>query len=156
MIKGLDRLTKTEAIECVQYQFGVNASAAENYLRNQIPKESYYQKKIMEYVRVTYPEAFVWKEAAGEYSRQGIPDVSAVIYGRYYGFEVKRPYFGKLSKIQEQTIRQIQAAGGIAGVCVFPEDAERLIQEGLKRGEIFDEKIDEKTVAESRKRKSVR
>ena len=132
MVKGLDRLTKAEAIEFVQHQFGVSATAAENYLRNHIPKESYYQKKIMEYVKATYPESFVWKEAAGEYSRRGIPDVSAVIDGRYHVFEVKRPYFGKLSKIQEQTIKRIRAAGGIAGACIFPEDAERLIQEGRK------------------------
>lgn len=45
MVKGLDRLTKAEAIEFVQHQFGVSATAAENYLRNHIPKESYYQKK---------------------------------------------------------------------------------------------------------------
>lgn len=101
-----------------------------DFLRDRVPKESYYQKKIMDYIKKAYPDAFVWKEAAGEYSRQGIPDVSAIIDGRYYGFEVKRPYFGVLSVIQEQTIKKIKAAGGIAGVCIFPEDAERLIQEG--------------------------
>lgn len=155
MIKGLDRFkTKAEALIFVRENVH-GCISAERYLQEHVPKESYYQKKIMDYVKTAYPDAFVWKEAAGEYSRQGIPDVSAVIYGRYYGFEVKRPYFGKLSKIQEQTIRQIQAAGGIAGVCIFPEDAERLIQEGLKRGGNFDEKIDEETAAEGRKRKSV-
>ena len=145
MIKGLDRFkTKAEALIFVRENVH-GCISAERYLQEHVPKESYYQKKIMDYVKTAYPDAFVWKEAA----------VSAVIYGRYYGFEVKRPYFGKLSKIQEQTIRQIQAAGGIAGVCIFPEDAERLIQEGLKRGGNFDEKIDEETAAEGRKRKSV-
>lgn len=33
MVKGLDRLTKAEAIGFVQHQFGVSATAAENYLR---------------------------------------------------------------------------------------------------------------------------
>ena len=145
MIKGLDRFkTKAEALIFVRENVH-GCISAERYLQEHVPKESYYQKKIMDYVKTAYPDAFVWKEAA----------VSAVIYGRYYGFEVKRPYFGKLSKIQEQTIRQIQAAGGIAGVCIFPEDAERLVQEGLKRGGNFDEKIDEETAAEGRKRKSV-
>lgn len=133
MLKGLDRFqTKAEAVSFVQAKvYGCkNAKFAEKYLRENVPKESYYQKKIMDYVRKAYPDAFVWKEAAGEYSRQGIPDVSAIIDGRYYGFEVKRPYFGTLSVIQEQTIKKIRSAGGIAGVCVFPEDAERLIQEG--------------------------
>lgn len=133
MLKGLDRFqTKAEAVSFVQTKvYGCkNAKFAEKYLRDNVPKESYYQKKIMDYIKKAYPDAFVWKEAAGEYSRRGIPDVSAIIGGRYYGFEVKRPYFGVLSVIQEQTIKKIRAAGGIAGVCVFPEDAERLIQEG--------------------------
>lgn len=122
---------KEAAIEYLKNERGFKTSKeAEKYLRDRVPKESYYQKKIMDYIKKAYPDAFVWKEAAGEYSRQGIPDVSAIIDGRYYGFEVKRPYFGVLSVIQEQTIKKIRAAGGIAGVCVFPEDAERLIQEG--------------------------
>lgn len=133
MLNGLDRFqTKSEALDFVQIEvYGcANRKYAEKYLQDHVPKESAYQKKIMDYVKKAYPAAFVWKEAAGEYSRQGIPDVSAIIDGRYFGFEVKRPYFGKLSAIQEQTIKRIRQAGGIAGVCIFPEDAERLIQEG--------------------------
>lgn len=133
MLNGLDRFqTKSEALDFVQREvYGcANRKCAEKYLQDHVPKESAYQKKIMDYVKKAYPAAFVWKEAAGEYSRQGIPDVSAIIDGRYFGFEVKRPYFGKLSAIQEQTIKRIRQAGGIAGVCIFPEDAERLIQEG--------------------------
>lgn len=128
----IDRFPTRE--EALQYVIATHkdydCKKALDFLRDRVPKESYYQKKIMDYIKKTYPDAFVWKEAAGEYSRQGIPDVSAIIDGRYYGFEVKRPYFGVLSVIQEQTIKKIRAAGGIAGVCVFPEDAERLIQEG--------------------------
>lgn len=133
MLNGLDRFqTKSEALDFVQREvYGcANRKCAEKYLQDHVPKESAYQKKIIDYVKKAYPAAFVWKEAAGEYSRQGIPDVSAIIDGRYFGFEVKRPYFGKLSAIQEQTIKRIRQAGGIAGVCIFPEDAERLIQEG--------------------------
>lgn len=130
MIKGLDRFkTKAEALAFIRKNI-TGCADAERYLREHIPKESYYQKKIMDYVKKSYPTAFVWKEAAGAYSRQGIPDVSAIIDGRYFGFEVKKPYFGKLSPIQAQTIEKIRKAGGIAGVCVFPEDAERLIQGG--------------------------
>ena len=133
MLNGLDRFqTKSEALDFVQREvYGcANRKCAEKYVQDHVPKESAYQKKIIDYVKKAYPAAFVWKEAAGEYSRQGIPDVSAIIDGRYFGFEVKRPYFGKLSAIQEQTIKRIRQAGGIAGVCIFPEDAERLIQEG--------------------------
>lgn len=52
----------------------------------------------------------------------------AIIDGKFYGFEVKRPYIGILSEIQERTIEQIQAAGGIAGVVCFPEDAKKMIE----------------------------
>lgn len=132
-MKRLDQFeTKAEAIQYIKDNvYGcATTKCAEKYLQENVPKESVYQKKIIDYVKKAYPDAFVWKEAAGEYSRQGIPDVSAIIDGRYFGFEVKRPYFGKLSVIQEQTIKRIRQAGGIAGVCIFPEDAERLMQEG--------------------------
>lgn len=108
-------------------------SEAEKYLRKNLPKESYYQSAIIRYLKDHYPNAFVWKAAAGPYSRQGIPDICAVIGGRYYGFEVKRPYIGVLSRIQEQTIEKIRAAGGIAEVVCFPADAEKIIEK--MRGE---------------------
>ena len=78
-------------------------------------KESWYQAKIIRWLKETYPQAFVWKAAAGPYSRCGIPDVCMVLDGQFYGFEVKRPEVGLLSKIQEQTIKAINAAGGIVG-----------------------------------------
>lgn len=131
-MENLDKFKDKESVtEYLKKEKGFKTvKEVDKYLHDRIPNESYYQKKIMDYVKKAYPDAFVWKEAAGEYSRQGIPDVSAIIEGRYFGFEVKRPYFGKISVIQEQTIKRIRQAGGIAGVCIFPEDAERLIQEG--------------------------
>ena len=93
-------------------------------------KESWYQAKIIRWLKETYPQAFVWKAAAGPYSRCGIPDVCMVLDGQFYGFEVKRPEVGLLSKIQEQTIRAINAAGGIVGVVSYPEDVERILKGG--------------------------
>lgn len=90
-------------------------------------KESFYQAKIIKWLKDTYPSAFVWKAAAGPYSRGGIPDICAIIDGRFFGFEVKRPGIGKLTKLQEQTIKQINAAGGFAAVVSFPEDARMII-----------------------------
>ena len=110
---------------CAEYKH------AEMYLKEHLPRESHYQKKIIDFLRKTYPTAFVWKEAAGPYSRQGIPDVSAIIDGRYYGFEVKRPYFGVLSKIQRQTIEKIRAAGGVAEVVTFQHEVQEIIDEHL-------------------------
>lgn len=126
----LDRFaTKKAALDWIQENVkGCAArSKAEKYLRSKIPLESHYQEKIMDAVRKRYPTAFVWKEAAGPYSRKGIPDISAVIDGHYYGFEVKRPLVGTLSPIQKITIMRIERAGGTAGVVCFPEDALRMI-----------------------------
>ena len=74
-------------------------------------KESFYQAKIIRWLKGQYPDAFVWKAQAGPYCRQGIPDICAIINGHFFGFEVKRPELGRLSKIQEQAIKKINAAG---------------------------------------------
>lgn len=91
-------------------------------------KESYYQAKILQWLKRTYPAAFVWKAAAGPYSQGGIPDICAIIDGHFYGFEVKRPQGGRLSKLQEMTIQKINAAGGTAAVVSYPADAQRIIE----------------------------
>ena len=62
------------------------------YIREHMPKESYFQKKIMDWIANNIPSCIVWKEAAGPYSRQGLPDITCIVNGRYYGFEVKRPF----------------------------------------------------------------
>ncbi|TGX97733.1 VRR-NUC domain-containing protein [Hominisplanchenecus murintestinalis] len=96
-----------------------------------MPKESYYQDKIIKHIRELIPSSFVWKAAAGPYSRQGIPDVCAIVNGRFYGFEVKRPFVGVLSKIQERTIKQIQEAGGKAYVVTYPAEVTRILQKEI-------------------------
>jgi Holliday junction resolvase len=90
-------------------------------------KEGYYQAKIIKWLKTTYPSAFVWKAAAGPYTRQGIPDVCAIIDGHFFGFEVKRPKQGRATKIQAQTISDINAAGGTALVVSFPADCKEAI-----------------------------
>lgn len=95
-------------------------------------KESYYQARIIRWIRDTYPAAFVWKAAAGPYSQGGIPDVCAIIDGHFFGFEVKRPG-GKLSKLQEQAIQKINRAGGFAAVVVTPADAQAVIDRANNR-----------------------
>ena len=92
-------------------------------------KESWYQAKIIAWLKKAYPAAFVWKAAAGPYSRGGIPDICMILDGQFYGFEVKRPGTGRLSKLQEVTIRDIIAAGGLVAVVPTPEQVERFIIE---------------------------
>ena len=126
--------TKAEVIKYLKATKDISCQTtaqAEKYLRAHLPKESYYQDKIIKHIRELFPSAFVWKAAAGAYSRQGIPDVCAVINGRYYGFEVKRPLIGVLSKIQERTIEQIKQAGGRAFVVTYPAEVTELLREEI-------------------------
>lgn len=100
---------------------------ADRYIREHMPKESYFQRKIIEWINSNVPNCIVWKEAAGPYSRQGLPDITCIVNGRYYGFEVKRPFIGKLSEIQRQTIANIRAAGGQAYVVSFHVDVAKIL-----------------------------
>lgn len=123
--------TEAEAVAFLKAEKKDTCSTTEQarqYIRKNLPKESHYQDKIIKHIRSLIPSAFVWKAAAGPYSRQGIPDVCAVINGRYYGFEVKRPLIGVLSAIQEQTIEQIRAAGGRAYVVSFPTEVTEILK----------------------------
>lgn len=136
-MKDLGRFTNEQELRAyiAAETRGVPAAAINKMLRERLPKESVYQSKIIHAIKANYPRAFVWKAAAGPYSRRGIPDICAVIDGRYFGLEVKRPIVGELSKIQDQTIKDIQAAGGVAGVVCFPEEALRLISAGTNKGQ---------------------
>ena len=106
----------------------LTSAQAVKVLRDTLPKESYFQSAILRWLKENYPAAFVWKVQTGPYARQGVPDICAVIDGRFYGFEVKRPYVGKLSKIQQTTMEAIEKAGGRAGVVTWPDDARKLIE----------------------------
>ncbi len=125
----LDRFqSKAEAIEYIRAEKGcTSAKEAEQYLLQHLPKESHYQKKIMDFLKAKYPDGVCWKEAAGAYSQQGIPDITFIRNGKYFGFEVKRPFIGVLSPIQEQKIKQIRAAGGVAEVVCFPEEVKKIL-----------------------------
>ena len=62
--------------------------------------------------------------------------ICCVIDGRFFGFEVKRPGIGKLTKLQEQTIRQINAAGGgFAAVVSTPADAKQIVERRMRNEE---------------------
>ena len=106
----------------------LTAAQADKLLRDAFPKESYFQSAILRWLKENSPAAFVWKVQTGPYARQGVPDVCAVIEGQFYGFEVKRPYVGRLSRIQQATMEAIEKAGGRAGVVTWPDDARKLIE----------------------------
>ena len=101
-------------------------------LQKALPKEAAYQTEIIKWLNRIYPGAFIWKATPGPYNRQGIPDICAIIHGRFYGFEVKRPVLGEATKIQKTTMRQIRSAGGIAAVVSTPAEVQKVIRESEK------------------------
>lgn len=106
----------------------------DKFIADKMPLESYFQTKIKECIEKKFPDAFVWKAAAGAYSQAGIPDICCVIRGRYYGLEVKRPFIGEPTKNQLDTIKKIRAAGGVADVvCTIKEAKKVLLPELTQR-----------------------
>ena len=101
----------------------LTAEKVKKILEDQIPLEQWYQTRIMAAIRQLYPEAFVRKIAAGVYSERGFPDVLVIIDGLYIGLEIKRPFLGKPTPLQLDTIEAIKRAGGTARVVCLPEEA---------------------------------
>lgn len=124
-------LTRAELKKWVESEIGkpISEKELDNLLRDRLPKEAEYQARIIEWLKEAYPDAFIWKAAAGPYTQVGIPDICAIINGRFYGFEVKRPFLGELSPMQALTLKRIKNAGGFGGVVSFPSDVLWIITE---------------------------
>lgn len=111
------------------YGRNLTRTEARKEIIHKIPMEKAYQKKIIKYLE-TVPNCKAWKENMGTYgSTSGIPDVTAIISGVYYGFEVKRPLVGKLSDIQEATIKELRAKGAHAYVVVTVEEVKKILRD---------------------------
>lgn len=63
-----------------------------------------------------------WKNSASMYSRGGLPDIFALLDGRFFAFEVKRPKVGRATDLQRKTIEQLNEAGGRAVIVTSVED----------------------------------
>ena len=81
---------------------------------------------IMRYLK-TVPGCFSWKEHGGMYGTAGLPDIICCIGGRFVAFEVKVPS-GKLTKLQETTIKKIKAAKGEAHKVTSVEEVKEILQ----------------------------
>lgn len=106
---------------------------ADKFIREKMPHESYFQKKIKEYIQKTFPDAFIWKAAAGAYSQSGIPDLCCIIHGRYYGFEIKRPFIGEPSDTQRKAIKDIRSAGGTAAVVATIKQVKKILLPEMRK-----------------------
>lgn len=88
--------------------------------------EAVIVRDILKYLN-SLPNCFAWKEHGGMYSTAGIPDIICCYNGRFIAFEVKGPR-GKTTKLQEKTIRDIQAAGGQAYVVRSVSEVQRIME----------------------------
>lgn len=123
-----DGFEKDAFLQKVMKDGQLTKSKAVEACRKAIPKEAYYQRKLLKGLKEKYPEAFIVKIAQGAYSQGGLPDILVILDGHYFGFEVKRPLIGKVSKLQEVVIAQIRTAGGTAEVVSWTEEAIQVIE----------------------------
>lgn len=87
--------------------------------------------KILKYLK-EIPDCFCWKEHGGMYGTSGIPDIICCYKGRFIGIEVKRPE-GKVSKLQEITLRKIVTSGGITIIAYSTDDVREIIDKLLNK-----------------------
>lgn len=89
-------------------------------------KESEIIKAVKEYLK-TVDNCFYWKEHGSQYGQAGIPDIIICLDGRFIALEVKTAK-GKVSILQQVTLRKIKNAGGIAEVVRSVEEVKKIIE----------------------------
>lgn len=102
--------------------------------------ETRLQQRIQKAIRKKYPRVFLFKHWGGPFSPAGIPDLIICLpcldgnrlIGLFVALEVKLPQDrSKTSKIQDETLADIQFAGGVARVVRSVEEAMDILEETL-------------------------
>lgn len=104
-----------------------NIKDAQALARKLIPSEKKIQGDILKHLK-TSTAGFWWKDAAGPYQQQGIPDIIGCLDGHFFAFEVKRPLLGELSPMQAGALAKINEAHGSAYVVTGIADVEEALQ----------------------------
>jgi len=81
--------------------------------------------KILKFLKMQ-SHCFAWKSHGDNFSQGGIPDIICCINGKFVAFEVKTEK-GKLSKLQEVTIRKIKDSGGMAFKVTSLEEVQEIL-----------------------------
>ena len=89
-------------------------------------RESEIIKAVKEYLK-TVDNCFYWKEHGSQFGQAGIPDIIACLNGRFVAFEVKTEK-GKVSVLQEITLRKIRSAGGTAVVVRSVDEVKEIVK----------------------------
>ena len=82
-------------------------------------KETPFKEKV-EALLNTHDAWFIKYWAGNKFTKEGIPDLLACIYGRFYGIELKGDN-GRPKLLQLVKLRDIREAGGI-GILLYPKD----------------------------------
>jgi Holliday junction resolvase len=92
-----------------------------------VPLEKQVLDAIRKYLRSK--GAYVVKQHGSGMSEAGVPDLLCCYKGRFIGIEVKRNHVqSRVSKIQEQHLLRIRAAGGIAIVARQVQDVREVLE----------------------------
>lgn len=126
--KYVPNFVSDEFLQELAAENGIAKKEAMKICQKKIKLETYFQEKVKDGLKRKFPDAYVAKIAQGAYSQSGIPDILCILDGHYFGFEIKRPVLGKVTKLQSATINKIRAAGGTAEVVIWPEEAAEIIK----------------------------
>jgi hypothetical protein len=85
-------------------------------------RESAITTSITNAIKRRCRDAFVMKIHGGPCQKAGVPDLLVLWRGTAFFLEVKQPG-GLATKLQKHRIREIVAAGGVAGVVYNADDA---------------------------------
>ncbi len=83
--------------------------------------EATLKRKVMTFLKKTYPEAWFYK-AADKFT-SGIPDILGCLRGAFFAIELKA-YPNETTLIQDYVIRKIKESGGKAFVCYNVKEVE--------------------------------
>jgi hypothetical protein len=86
--------------------------------------------KIREMISDRGGRAFKIHGSGEGFQEIGIPDILACYQGRFIGLEVKMPG-GRVSPKQEQILKQIETAGGIAAVVTSVHEAKKALDRAI-------------------------
>lgn len=129
-IKKFSTLKELKA-DIVRRGLARTMAEADKVARRVVPQESSFQAAIIKRLR-KIPGAFVWKEQAGPFQTKGLPDVCAIIGGRFFGFEVKRPFYGEPTDVQKVVHAQMRHAGACVAVVTYVDEVEAILEaEGI-------------------------
>lgn len=99
-----------------------NKTEARRLALREIPKESYYQGRILRMLETEFQDGRWRKNAAGIGQVGGEPDILGCCHGLFVAVECKRPLVGVESELQKKAVREIRQAGGFAMFAVYPEE----------------------------------